>query len=246
MARYYHLIDGYNLMHAAGIARVRYARGDLERCRNRLLLRVSELLTEDERQRATVVFDAREAPPGSIRRHIYRGMNVEFAEPGTEADDHIEILISNHSASRQLLLVSSDHRLQRAVKRRHGRSIDSEEFLRVYTQRELMREHEPHADDQSPPATISQQKDLEFWLDEFENVDPRQILRELPKEISESRFLPPEEKSGATGTATPANCEIDPAHERTRWEQEVDELQDLLDDPQRVKNWIDDPDFRQH
>ncbi len=66
MARYYHLIDGYNLMHAAGIARVRYARGDLERCRNRLLLKLSELLTEDERQRATVVFDA-----GKHRREAF-------------------------------------------------------------------------------------------------------------------------------------------------------------------------------
>ena len=41
------LIDGYNLMHAAGFARVRYGPGDLERCRLRLLNLVAGLELPD-------------------------------------------------------------------------------------------------------------------------------------------------------------------------------------------------------
>lgn len=240
MARDYHLIDGYNLMHAAGLARVRYARGDLERCRHRLLLRVSELLSEDERDRATVVFDAREAPPGGIRRHVFRGMGVEFAEPGTEADDHIELLIETHSASRQILLVSSDHRLQRAVKRRHGRSIDSELFLSQYTRRAMLRDQDAVVGKEPDPSTTAQRVELEFWLSEFEDVDPRQLKRELPREISEARFLTPNDKSPeATKTAISKQPQPEEESRRTRWEEEIDELQDILDDPALTRDWLE-------
>ncbi len=59
-------------------------------------------------------------------------MNVEFAEPGTEADDHIEILISNHSASDnccwfRVITVCAGCQTDVMDAR-----IDSEEFLRVY------------------------------------------------------------------------------------------------------------------
>ena len=45
------LIDGYNLLHAAGLARRRYGRDGLERSRNRLLDLLAGLLTDAERPR---------------------------------------------------------------------------------------------------------------------------------------------------------------------------------------------------
>src|ERR1700746_1524702 len=127
--RPYLIIDGYNLLHAAGLARRRYGPRQLERGRAQLLAYLAKHLTEAERERATIVFDAAEAPPGLPRELSAGGITVRFAGPGKEADDTIEELIAAHSAPRQILLVSSDHRLQRSAQKRRGTFTDSEEFV---------------------------------------------------------------------------------------------------------------------
>ena len=45
----FHLIDGYNLLHVAGLARETYGPGDYERVRFALLIRIADGL--DERRR---------------------------------------------------------------------------------------------------------------------------------------------------------------------------------------------------
>jgi predicted RNA-binding protein with PIN domain len=128
MLRRYLIIDGYNLMHAAGLARRTYGPGQLERCRSQLLRYLARHLTGPDRERTTVVFDAADAPSDLPRRMTTDGMTVCFASPGKDADDMIEELIAAHSAPRQIRLVSSDHRLQRSARRRRGTFVDSEEF----------------------------------------------------------------------------------------------------------------------
>jgi len=117
MADPYLLIDGYNLMHAAGMARLRYGPGDLERCRKRFLKYLQGRLTSRELPRTSVVFDAGDAPTDMPRRTTLDGMQVFFAKPGGDADSLIEELIAAHSAPRQVRLISSDHRLQKAAPR---------------------------------------------------------------------------------------------------------------------------------
>lgn len=129
MARPYLLIDGYNLMHAAGLARRRYGPRQLERSRLQLLRHLARHLTAAERERTTIVFDAAAAPPDLARQMKFEDMTVCFAAPGQEADDTIEELITQHSAPRQIRLVSSDHRLQRSAQKRRGSFVDSEEFI---------------------------------------------------------------------------------------------------------------------
>jgi uncharacterized protein len=129
MSRPYLIIDGYNFMHAAGFARRRYGPGQLERCRLRLLKYLTQHLTEHERERTTIVFDAGGAPPDLARRAILDRMTVCFASPGQEADDDIEELVAAHSSPRQVRLVSSDHRLQKCARRRRGTFVDSDEFF---------------------------------------------------------------------------------------------------------------------
>lgn len=128
MRRHYLIIDGYNLMHACGLARKSYARGQLRQCRAQLVRYLAQYLTKPERERTTIVFDAREAPPNLPRQMTAEGMIVHFALPGREADDAIEELIAAHSAPRQIRVVSSDHRLQKSIRRRRGTFVDSEEF----------------------------------------------------------------------------------------------------------------------
>lgn len=57
------LIDGYNLLHASGVFGMG-GRTPLEASREALLDWLGEVLSDAERQRTTIVFDAREAPPG--------------------------------------------------------------------------------------------------------------------------------------------------------------------------------------
>lgn len=148
MRRPYFIIDGYNLLHAAGLARRRYGPGQLERCRAQLLAWLAKHLTESERERTTVVFDAGEAPPGLPRQLTAVGITIRFAAPGKDADDTIEELVAAHSAPRQIRLVSSDHRLQRSAQKRRGTFLDSEDFVQEMERRGTL---SPEGDETTPP-----------------------------------------------------------------------------------------------
>jgi len=128
MAAPFLIIDGYNLMHAAGMARRRYGPGGLEKSRNWLLNHLASHLTEAQRGRTTIVFDAGNAPDDLFRQSKQKGMDVVYAPAGGDADTLIEELIEKHSAPRQIRLVSSDHRLQKAARKRRARFVDSEDF----------------------------------------------------------------------------------------------------------------------
>src|SRR5690606_3322167 len=88
------IIDGYNLLHAVGLGRARYGPGQLEKQRQRLLAFLAEHVSAIQRLRTTVVFDARDAPPGLARHAVHAEMEIVFARPGEEADPLIEELIA--------------------------------------------------------------------------------------------------------------------------------------------------------
>lgn len=120
------LIDGYNLLHATGIFGRGPAPGSLQRSRQALLNFLAASLPAEEVARTVVVFDAAEAPPGLPRMVQHGGLTVRYAERDREADDLIEELIKADSAPRKLTVVSSDHRLQRAARRRRATAVDSD------------------------------------------------------------------------------------------------------------------------
>lgn len=125
----YHLVDGYNLLHAAGLARATYGPDDYERVRFALLVKIAEGLDDASRARTTVVFDAFDPPAGAIHRFRFREMTVEFAVETGEADERIEQLIRRHPSPRQLRVVSDDIRLKQAAKRRGSAAVGCETFL---------------------------------------------------------------------------------------------------------------------
>lgn len=135
MARRFYLIDGYNLLHAAGLARDHYAPGAFERQRAKLLNFLAYRLDIDERPRTTIVFDAAEAPTDATRSHHFELMTVLFSPPSTDADTIIEELISQHANPQQLRVVSSDHRIQLAAKRRRSIIVESDEFFDELSER---------------------------------------------------------------------------------------------------------------
>lgn len=171
MRRPYFIIDGYNLLHAAGLARRRYGPGQLERCRARLLDFLATHLTDPELERTTVVFDAADAPPDLPRHLTVGGMSIRFAAAGKDADDTIEELIAAHSAPRQILVVSSDHRLQRSAQKRRGAFTDSEDFVlelerRGPTSGEVGDTESRHR----PTSEKSGETETERWLRVFDEM----------------------------------------------------------------------------
>lgn len=129
------IVDGYNLLHAAGLGRERYGPGDLERARIRLLAFLARHLSPAERERTTVVFDAAGAPPGIAAQnasapHVASDLEVVFAPAGGDADAWIERLLLRHSSPRQVVVVSSDRRLRDAARRRRSQSETSEDFVK--------------------------------------------------------------------------------------------------------------------
>jgi predicted RNA-binding protein with PIN domain len=123
-----YLIDGYNFLHAMGVLHGRVGPTGLEKARRRLLgLLVG---THGEASSAvTVVFDAAQAPPDVPSELDYRGLHVRFAVAHEEADDLIELLIRRSTTPKDLTVVSDDHRVQQAARRRHCTVLGCQEYL---------------------------------------------------------------------------------------------------------------------
>lgn len=188
------IIDGYNLLHASGILGRGVGRGSLERSRNALINFLVESLEEGQLASTTVVFDARDAPRGLPRVIKHGGLTVRFADPDLDADDVIETLIKADSSPRRLTVVSSDHRLHRAARRRKATAIDSDQW---YAQ--VLRDRIQRARHKSPslkPSGPISEMEVRFWLrtfglDEPEPVKPAGPAPEnLTSAESESPFPP--------------------------------------------------------
>jgi len=135
MAKQYYLIDGYNLLHAAGYIPRKATTAHLERARQRLYRFLAARLSEAERQRTTIVFDVRRHRDIIPGWETHSGMTIRNAVDVADADTLIEQLIRDHSAPKQLSVVSSDRRLHRAARTRRAQAIDSDQFLQRMEQR---------------------------------------------------------------------------------------------------------------
>jgi predicted RNA-binding protein with PIN domain len=122
------LIDGYNVMYAAGWLRGGLRREAFRRARRRFLDDVVASFDAETLGEITVVFDA-SVPPGDLPvAGAYRGLNVIFALEDESADDRIEQLIARHSTPKMLTVVSSDRRIRQAAERRRARALPAEDY----------------------------------------------------------------------------------------------------------------------
>ncbi|MEO1526833.1 MAG: NYN domain-containing protein [Planctomycetota bacterium] len=122
------LIDGYNV--AAPINPGRGAdAGWLHRHRQGLLRDLANHLDEDVRAKTCVVFDANDPPRNRSSEETYKGIQIRFAVGYLSADDLLEELIQSHHTPKRLMVVSSDHRVQVAARRRGATHYDSEPWM---------------------------------------------------------------------------------------------------------------------
>jgi hypothetical protein len=161
-----YLIDGYNLAYKMDLlTAAARAPQQLERARVGLLAQVRSGLTVDAA--ATVVFDAREAPPGLPPRQDTDGIAVLFAQ-GQSADDLIEDLVRREPAPQQLTVVSDDRRVRDAGRRRGCPVLGCLDFLEMLT-----RPGRPPSAIPGPAAKPVRPagEDASYWLEQFGHID---------------------------------------------------------------------------
>src|SRR5262249_7339765 len=101
--------------------------GDLERARQTLLGLLQRSL-EGTPADVTVVFDGSGTCRG--REQAERsGIRVQFSKGDQKADDLIEDMLREAAAPERITVVSADHRLQRAARRRHAKVLGCGDFL---------------------------------------------------------------------------------------------------------------------
>jgi predicted RNA-binding protein with PIN domain len=168
-----YLIDGYNLLHAMGLLSGRVGPHGLEQARLALLGRLLGDHGSDA-VAVTVVFDASRAPPDAVPEEHYQGLHIFYALDG-EADDVIESLIQRDAAPRQLTVVSDDHRIQRAARRRRCPALGCLDYLDRLEQLRRQRPSVPEAS--AKPQGVSQ-KETQHWLREFADLAEDPLIRE--------------------------------------------------------------------
>jgi hypothetical protein len=162
------LIDGYNLISAVGIMGRGVGPGSLERARLALLNFLAESLEPNEIGQTTVVFDSQTAPAGLPRIVAHRGLTVLFASCYPDADSLIEELIAEESSPRNLTVVSSDHRIQRAARRRRAIPIDSDIWFKgVLGDRRRRQAAKKSKKVEAKPPVPLLEEDVDYWIGQF-------------------------------------------------------------------------------
>ncbi len=188
MPRLYLIIDGYNLMHAAGFVRISYGSGDLERCRQRLLNQLIARMDQRIAKETTVVFDSLQT---TVREEqsFPSPMTIRFSRDGRDADTEIEMLLSSHSSPKQVLVISSDHRLHKSASRRRAKCMDSEEFWALLESADNpwtpKKKNNSRKLPQSPGKASKGVEGIDMEADyaqEFLQIDVNEIKRSLRKE----------------------------------------------------------------
>jgi predicted RNA-binding protein with PIN domain len=167
------LIDGYNLLHALGLPA---GKADLKEARSRLL-GLLRAWHGDEAGKVTVVFDAACPPRGAPAEFYYQGIRVLFAVAYDEADDLIEVLIRRSPAPRHLTVVSDDHRIQQAARRRECAVLGCAAYLDWLDQQKRPRPAPPPATPAKPQAVS--EEEARHWLQEFAELERGPEMKEL-------------------------------------------------------------------
>jgi predicted RNA-binding protein with PIN domain len=172
------LIDGYNLLNVTNIFAEDGPGTELHRTRLAFLNFLAASFTKRERNATTIVFDAAGAPPGLPSTLSHDGMTIHFARRQSDADEMIEELLEDWKSPRSLVVVSSDHRVQRAARHCGARFIDSEVWYSelLTTKRRRAVKNSATVKPMGKPSA----DELAYWLKEFGEVTAANSEAESP------------------------------------------------------------------
>jgi len=162
------LIDGYNFLNASGIESQNTALPagtPLERSRLAMLDFLVNHLTPEEVAETVVVFDARYVFRPRAETFTYHGLVVRFAVRYPDADSLLEQMIQEHTSPKSLTVVSSDHRIQRAARRRRAKFIDSAMWYQQLSARRLH-----HAPKKRLPGAKLEKETVELSPEELKRL----------------------------------------------------------------------------
>ena len=182
------LIDGYNLWWASEDIGPDNETGTLEAARQSLIQWLLDTLTAELAKKTVVVFDAKKPPANRTNLFNYQGLLVHFAVGYPDADTLMESYIDVHTAPRNLTVVSSDHRVQRAAKRRRAQAIDGN----VWYQRinhEMKAKRVAQKTDRSKPNQKLEEFEVNAWLQNFglgQHGASEALQQEIEQELKNS------------------------------------------------------------
>ena len=208
------LLDGYNVLFAAGAMPRHSGQGELARSREWLLRLLLDHLPPSALRETTVVFDAKNGPRHLPPEYQLHGVRLLFARDHDEADDLIENLIRQHATPKKLTVVTSDLRLRETARRRRCRVIPSDDWL------EFIREQQPSTDAHDRTATsqaaprddMVAADDIEEWL-LFFGQEPQPAGKSTTAPATSKTAVDPEEPRRSTTEAPPRKTAINPPQE---------------------------------
>ena len=116
----WYIVDGYNFAHQAGLFS-----GEVEAIRQRVVSRIGGLAGRGDR--VTVVWDAREKPPGAPRRIRSGIVEQRFAQADGSADDEIIALVRKARNPHDICVVTDDLGVSRPSHNMHARVLSVKE-----------------------------------------------------------------------------------------------------------------------
>lgn len=141
---------------------------ELQRCREGLLALLADKLRPPRYQEVTIVFDASQAAKHLPQELQYGHLRVLFAREENSADDAIDTILQHHSLRQFLVVVSSDHRVQNAARRRRAVALDADVWMDAMLDHaeavaeQTKSEDAPRNDADSPKPTMSPEDTTEF------------------------------------------------------------------------------------
>ena len=165
-----YLIDGYNLMHAIGLARRGLPAGALHLARKRFLDWLADVIQGRDVE-VLVVFDAAGAATASPEGD-HRGVKVRFTF-GHTADDEIEELLAAESRPDRITVVSNDARVREAGRRRAARFLSCEEFLDWTIEARPLKPHPSEPPEPDKPEPTATPEETAAWLSVFSQAKPK-------------------------------------------------------------------------
>jgi predicted RNA-binding protein with PIN domain len=124
------LVDGYNLLFGQGWAQPNAkSHPTLQRGRETLVSQLAARTTAEQRPLIWIIFDSLDAPshlPSSLR---LRDMEILFSREWASADELLREILVLHTHPKSLVVISSDHSVQRKAIARGATPFDHDQWI---------------------------------------------------------------------------------------------------------------------
>lgn len=164
------LVDGYNLLFGQGWASQKQnSHPDLQRGRETLVSQLAARTTIEQRPFIWIVFDSLDAPSHLSSTLQMRDMEVLFSREWASADELLQQILASHSNPKSVVVISSDHSVQRKAISRGATPFDQDDWIEaIQTAFDSSKRNDPEAKptEQGKDRLVSG-KERDEWMKRF-------------------------------------------------------------------------------